>query len=61
MLCSFLTFLLSGTFVQLNYTLALPSLQTPAVTYSAKWSGSVPPSIDWSRHAPIVLSGNAEE
>jgi hypothetical protein len=29
-------------FVQLNYTMILPSLSTPNVTYPAKWSGSIP-------------------
>jgi len=29
------------TFVQLNYTLTVPTLATPAVTYQAKWSGQL--------------------
>merc|ERR1719397_552887 len=30
------------TFVQLNYTLAIPTYETPAITYNAKWSGTIP-------------------
>jgi len=29
------------TFVQLNYTLCLPTLSTPAIQYTANWSGTI--------------------
>lgn len=30
------------SFVQLNYTWSIPSYDTPAITYDAKWSGTIP-------------------
>jgi len=30
------------SFVQLNYTLCLPTLATPAITYDAIWTGNIP-------------------
>jgi len=29
-------------FVQLNYTLTVPTLATPNITYQASWSGTIP-------------------
>jgi len=31
----------NATFVQLNYTITLPTLDTPAVTYNASWTGTL--------------------
>jgi len=31
----------NATFVQLNYTLTLPTLDTPAINYNASWTGDV--------------------
>jgi len=44
------------TFVQLNYTLSVPNLATPAITYTANWSGKIPSSINWAQRAPFKIS-----
>jgi len=47
------------TYVQFNYTICFPTLDTPAITYEATWTGT-PPGRSRTVGLPIIMSDSSD-